>query len=104
MKPKIHNFASPEHETKVLAFHCEGCGYDHAFTVGPQNLANTGNIRPRWNWNGSMEQPTFTPSLLCNGSDPAQRCHSFVTNGRIQFLDDSWHHLKGKTVDLPDWE
>ncbi|WEX16299.1 DUF6527 family protein [Pseudomonas sp. G11] len=31
-------------------------------------------------------------------------CHSFVTNGRIQFLGDCTHKLAGQTVDLPDWE
>ena len=29
------------------------------------------------------------------------RCHSFVTDGRIQFLSDSTHVLAGQTVDLP---
>jgi hypothetical protein len=31
-------------------------------------------------------------------------CHSFVTDGRIQFLTDSNHALAGQTVDLPDVE
>lgn len=31
-------------------------------------------------------------------------CHSFVTDGKIQFLNDCFHSLKGQTVDLPDWE
>ena len=31
-------------------------------------------------------------------------CHSFVTNGRIQYLGDCTHKLAGQTVDLPDWE
>jgi len=30
------------------------------------------------------------------------RCHSFVVDGRIQFLQDSEHELAGQTVDLPD--
>jgi len=30
-------------------------------------------------------------------------CHSFVTDGRIQFLGDCTHTLAGQTVDLPDW-
>lgn len=30
-------------------------------------------------------------------------CHSFVTDGRIQFLGDCTHALAGLTVDLPDW-
>ena len=31
-----------------------------------------------------------------------KRCHSFVTDGRIQFLSDCTHALAGQTVDLPD--
>lgn len=30
-------------------------------------------------------------------------CHSFVTEGRIQFLGDCTHALANQTVDLPDW-
>ena len=30
-------------------------------------------------------------------------CHSFVTDGRIQFLADCTHALAGQTVDLPEW-
>ena len=29
-------------------------------------------------------------------------CHSFVTDGRIQFLGDCTHDLAGHTVELPD--
>lgn len=29
-------------------------------------------------------------------------CHSFVTDGRIQFLSDCTHSLAGQTVDLPE--
>jgi hypothetical protein len=57
-----------------------------------------------WIWNGSMDTPTFTPSINCNPNDPQWRCHSFVTDGKIQFLPDSHHRLAGKTVELPEWE
>lgn len=30
------------------------------------------------------------------------RCHSFVGNGRIEFLSDSTHLLSGQTTDLPE--
>ena len=78
-----------------------------------------------WSWNGSLEAPTFQPSVLVTGyemSDEAYAmiergespvggkypgnktcCHSFVTDGRIQFLSDSTHALAGQTVELPDW-
>jgi hypothetical protein len=71
---------------------------------------------PVWGWNGSMDAPTFTPSILVtypanpNALDEfkewrtERRCHSFVTNGNIQFLQDSTHKLAGQTVSIPDWE
>ena len=63
-------------------------------------------------YNGDAEKPTFTPSVLVtyNGSDagkdgaPPSVCHSFVTDGRIQFLADCTHALAGQTVGLPDFE
>jgi len=80
----------------LILFHCPGCGYDHPFRVE--------GTAPVWGWNGDMVLGTFSPSLLCNQSHPASRCHSFVRDGRIQFLGDCWHNLKGQTVDVPPWE
>jgi hypothetical protein len=33
---------------------------------------------------------------------PKQVCHSFITDGFIQFLDDCTHPLAGQTVEIPD--
>jgi hypothetical protein len=55
-----------------------------------------------WMWNRDTEKPTITPSILTNGSDTMPRCHSFVTDGKIQFLSDCTHALAGQTVDLLD--
>lgn len=49
-----------------------------------------------------MEKPTFYPSLLLLVTDPAKRCHSFVTDGKIQFLPDCGHALAGQTLELPE--
>ncbi len=99
-----------------LAFHCPGCQSMHRVTVGE-------GPGPRWGWNGSGDTPSFTPSILvstghfvewngkhCDKSgDPdwpcqCMCCHSFVADGRIQFLGDCTHDLAGQTVDLPDWQ
>lgn len=92
-----------------LAFRCPGCKRPHLIHVG----AGSG---PRWGWNGNAEKPTFTPSVLVKtGSrvdpscvweegDPPEVCHSFVTDGQIQFLGDCTHELANQTVDLPDFE
>jgi hypothetical protein len=81
-----------------------------------------GENHPVWGWNGSVDAPTFTPSILIRGVQPLTDaeaesvfngenieprplyCHSFVNDGRIQFLDDCTHSLKSQTVDIPEWE
>lgn len=83
---------------KLYVFHCPGCGYGHPFEVDAK-IDGGG-----WIWNGSLVIPTFQPSLLVNKDYPDKRCHSYVTDGRIQFLSDCFHSLAGQTVDLPDWD
>ena len=101
---------------EALRFHCPGCNDEHQVNVSP----------PGWTWNGSIEKPTITPSVLvqsghfapshdgpcwCSykertGEEPdfkCKQCHSFVTDGRIQFLSDCSHALAGQTVNLPEW-
>jgi hypothetical protein len=81
----------------LYVFHCVGCGCGHPFEVkGP---ANDG-----WTWNGSMDAPTFSPSLLCNQSNELTRCHLFVRDGKIEYQADCFHDLAGKTVDMVDWD
>lgn len=81
---------------RMYVFHCPGCGFSHPFEIECPNGQG-------WRWNGSLDKPTFTPSLLCN-KDSDFVCHSFVTDGKIQFLGDCHHTLAGQTVELPDWD
>lgn len=87
---------------ELVRFYCPGCKRHHHIQQGSDE-------GPNWSWNGSLDKPTFTPSVLVtydgpdagqNGAPPAV-CHSFVTDGRIQFLSDCTHHLAGQTTDLP---
>jgi Family of unknown function (DUF6527) len=88
-----------------LTFWCPGCD-------GPHQVATGEGPGPRWGWNGDAVKPTFTPSILVtyNGADAdtpdgiPSVCHSFVTDGRIQFLGDSTHALSGQTVDIQDFD
>lgn len=110
-------------EDNGLMFYCPGCKGLHMIRHGPGQ-------RPRWEWNGNVDKPTFTPSILVHATKmteqgraaynvwrdagfpkpaPEQQfdnvptvCHSFVTDGRIQFLGDCTHELAGQTVDLPE--
>ncbi len=93
---------------RSVRFMCPGCDSSHICRV-------EGEGRPCWGFNGNMDAPTLTPSVLVtyNGPDAGQLdedgfrappavCHSYVTNGSIQFLADSTHALAGQTVPLPD--
>jgi hypothetical protein len=88
-----------------LMFWCPGCDGAHQVGIGV-------GPGPRWAYNENPDSPTFTPSILVtySGTDagkdgaPPARCHSYVTEGRIQFLGDCTHSLAGKTVDLPDFD
>ncbi len=77
-------------QTVVYFFFCPGCKREHGFTVPP------------WTFNGDMERPTFSPSLMCDRGNPTRQCHTFVRDGKIQFLSDCHHELKGTTVELAD--
>ena len=108
--------AKKQHDDYVV-FNCPGCGERHCLPVG----------EGKWEWNGSVDAPTFRPSILVrqghyvpghedscwctynaeHADDPAPFkcgiCHSFVTDGRIEFVSDSTHWLCGQTADLPEW-
>lgn len=100
----------------VVMFWCPGCETYHGVWTENKN-----DLGANWKWNGSLEKPTFKPSILVKGTRPitddeAKRilagekiepeptiCHSFVTDGKIKFLDDCTHKLAGQTVELkPD--
>lgn len=99
-----------------LGFWCPGCEEIHVVNGG---LA----------FGGDYDKPTFAPSVLVTGGhfavvghkpgdpcwctwntehpdDPApfkcKRCHSFVRDGKIEFLGDSTHALAGQTVVMQD--
>ncbi len=80
---------------------CPGCGHPHVFNVDIPGEANKAG-RPRWSFNGDVDRPTFSPSMLTwNGNGPSgeklNKCHLFVTDGVIDFLGDTTAHaLRGK--------
>jgi len=79
-------------EPTKFVFFCPGCKKGHYFDTKV------------WTFNGDMDKPTIRASILTYASDPSKRCHSLVTDGKIEFLGDCAHALKGQTVDLPDFD
>ena len=82
--------------TGTYYFKCPGCKYLHPFHTDASAHPNGST----WQFNGNVDKPTFTPSLLVNDHYPPSRCHLFLTDGKIQFLSDCHHELAGQTVDM----
>ncbi|MDR6767741.1 hypothetical protein J2W88_003022 [Acidovorax delafieldii] len=57
-----------------------------------------------WTWNGSIDAPTLRPSVLTTappgGREGGFQCHTWITDGQAQYLDDCSHALRGQTVPL----
>lgn len=95
----------------TYSFYCPGCGHDHVFYVGIQYHNGS-----RWSFNGDLNNPTFSPSLLNrwgveadpkwnpefeDGTDHTKmpysgRCHLHVENGVINYCGDCTHEYSGK--------
>jgi hypothetical protein len=108
--------------TEGLSYRCPGCNWVHSL---PKKVTPE---KPGWTWNGSIDRPSFAPSVnvttirpnltreeceeydkvfAAGGrnavlADPRFRfvCHSVVTDGKISFCSDCTHHLVGQTVDM----
>lgn len=115
-------------EDGLVMFKCPGCNKSHGVHVGegagprwgfngdgdrptftPSVLVRNGHHVPNWR---DRYPPGAEASCWCtyNAEHPEDPdpftcgvCHSFVTDGQIQFLGDCTHALAGQTVPLPDW-
>lgn len=113
---KLHTTDQPG----FLTFKCPACGNCHGVWTQPR-----ADGKPVWGWNGSMDRPTFTPSIKVMSHTwvppvtpenheewkraPWEQhkvdtvCHSFVRDGFIEYCSDCTHTMAGKTVELPEW-
>lgn len=88
---------------------CPGCDNLHSIAVRPGKQPNGAS----WGFTGTLEKPTYTPSQLSewegldkSGRKVKRRCHTYIREGKIEFLKDTTHELAGQTVPLPplpDW-
>jgi hypothetical protein len=108
---KAKPWTSDDGSSAGLTFWCPGCDGWH------QVWTKTARPGGGWGFNGDLVRPTFSPSVLVTydgpdadgkdtgfGGGPPSRCHSFVRNGRIEFLPDCSHALANQTVELPEIE
>lgn len=104
--------------TDGYAYWCQGCEGMHVVRTDGAGA---------WGFDGNLEHPTFTPSVLITSGHYApgwkgpscwctynaerpdrpapfkcERCHTFITAGEVLFLHDCTHALAGQTLPLPD--
>lgn len=98
----------------ALMFVCPGCASPYTLGDGtevtPSGLhmlpVNSQEKSPSWGWDGDLDAPTLSPSILTHGGTRGvdERpfvCHSFLRGGVFEFLGDSTHPLAGTSVPLP---
>lgn len=97
---QVHGYG--DHDRIALTWLCPGCKAIHQIPV-------RGDWRGAavWKWDGNLERPTLSPSILKHPTPGAQpphgsleRCHSFVRAGVVEFLGDSTHELAGQSVPM----
>ena len=84
--------ATDNKDEKRFIFYCPACEVCHWVRErGPS---------PCWQVTGIEEdKPTVRPSIRVRVDDD-NNCHFFVENGKIKYLKDCTHRLKGQTVDI----
>lgn len=103
--------ASKQSDNFGYSFSCPGCNTNHRIPVDGPNA---------WEFNGSLERPSFKPSILVTGrswvpeDDEGEKfngnkmkiadtiCHSYITDGKIQFLSDCTHRFANQIFELPN--
>lgn len=78
-----------------LMFWCLGCLNLHA--IPTVDIPGS----PAWKWDGQMVYPTVSPSILIYPYPNHQpRCHLFIMEGKLDYLDDCEHPYVGQKVDM----
>lgn len=82
-------------------FWCPGCDTHHMFRtkLGPNR---TGPV-----WEKVKDELTFKPSLLLRVRSPISgkmmiKCYLYLKKGKVKYLNDCDHHLKGQTISVED--
>lgn len=97
--------------------------FDGGYTHWCPGCKEMHGIFDRWQFNGNVDRPTFTPSvkitgkqtvknergewtgewvLDANGNALDECCHYILTDGVMNFCGDCTHDLRGQSVPLPE--
>lgn len=74
-------------ECQRYYFECPACKIMHGFNDS-------------WHWNGDVNSPTVSPSILVTYPDGSNRCHLFIENGFLKFQQDCDHEMRGQIVEM----
>jgi hypothetical protein len=89
-------------------FWCPGCDSAHVVSDSWQVNTDTATISPSvlvHSHQTFINNDLTDDALLApDNITTTPQCHSYVTNGHIQYLSDTTHALSGQTVELPDWD
>ena len=97
---------------RQLIFYCPACESNHVV-----NIEGIDSMYPQWVFNGDVNKPTISPSVLVRWTEPSDKeeefedrtkdinkvCHFFIRNGKIEFCGDCTHKLSGQTVDMVEY-
>ena len=101
MGNRVREVVNSKGELLGYSHYCPGCGHDHVYYTEKESQYHV-----LWTFvNGDLEKPTFKASMLVNpNNDPSyNRCHYFVTDGKIQYLNDCTHNMKGQTIEMKEY-
>ncbi len=93
---KVFKLFGADQKLYGYALYCPGCKSHHCYYTEKKN-----SLGATWTFNGDFENPTFEPSMLSKADSFI--CHSFVTDGKIRFLNDCTHEFKGQTIKIEDF-
>lgn len=94
-----------DRQGESYSYICLGCDQTHLVYVQPCDRKNI----HVWKFNGDIETPTLSPSVVFEikfaiPEKPNIKCHHFIRDGKIQYLNDCTHKYAGQIIDIPDWQ
>ncbi len=67
LSSKLKNWVNPANGDEGVSYYCQGCEMHHS-------IKTKGALA--WGWNGDVEKPVFTPSVLVTGRDFTEKGHA----------------------------
>ena len=103
MKLALREFKSDGKKVVAYFVYCPACERAHRLIVECEE--DPSHV---WQFSGTEELPTFTPSLLVESGpmrpgDPNHICHSYLTAGVWGFLNDSTHAMADQKIPMVDF-